>query len=357
MSVVDLFHQIAQNDFGFFQQVKSVADVMTKEPDCLCLDDTFDSVSDKFRRGRIQHAPVLNPEDNSIVGIVSDRDLLRHRPRLLGKAAEGEADQKALRDGVTRFMTRNPIWCSPDRSPIHVMSLMLENHIDCVVVSSDGKTLDGIVAPMNFMLTLLLYHRVCTRDVDLRRLRLVDLDFNNGIPLDEIFARGAQTTRDVMTKDVECINHDDQLATAMEKMQDLEIRHLPVLNGEGKLIGMLSDRDVLKYLPVPMNRSEEPGQRFRATLFETDDKASLHARVDEVMNTETHAVTPDLLLTDAMATIQEKQISGIPVVDSGDGTLCGIMTTSDILRVFRVVMQLGLLAATPDGGDSSNINK
>ncbi len=68
------------------------------------------------------------------------------------------------------------------------------------------------------------------------------------------------------------------------------------------------------------------------------------------MSTETHAVTPDLLLTDAMATIQEKLISGVPVVDSSDGKLCGIMTTSDILRVFRVVMQLGLLAETPEGG-------
>lgn len=342
MSVVDLFQQIASNDFGFFQQVKTVAHVMTKEPVSLTLDDTFESAEKKFRTQRILHAPVVNPEDNSVVGIVSDRDLLRHRPPLLGKAAEGEADHRALRDGVARFMTRNPIWCSADSSPVHAMTLMLNHHIDSVLVSADGKTLDGIVTPLNFIQTLLLYHRVCTRDYDLRRLRLVDLDFSNGLPLDEIFSRGAQTVRDVMTKDVETLAEDEPLHAAMQLMQEKQIRHVPVVNKDKKMLGMLSDREILKQLPVPENRSEDSESAFREVLFETDDKAARHLRVDAVMNKDGNAVSPDMLLTDAMAILEAKHIGGVPVVDGGK--LIGILTCSDILRVFRVVMQLGLLA-------------
>ncbi|MCA9086611.1 MAG: CBS domain-containing protein [Planctomycetaceae bacterium] len=349
MSVVQLFHQIARNDFGFFQQVRAVSDVMTRSSELvtLTLDTTFEMAWEKFRRSGTQHAPVINPEDQKVVGIVSDRDLLRHRPRFLGTAAETDADQKAIRENVSRFMTRSPIWCSAGASPVRAMSLMLDHHIDCVLVSEDGRTLDGIVTPQNFIVTLLLYHRVCTRDFNLKRLRLVDLDLNNGIPLDEIFARGAQTVRDVMTKDAHSVNRDDQLLTAISQMQDREIRHLPVVAADGKLVGMLSDRDVLKVLPTPRQRSEEPQIRFRQTLFETEDKAILHERVDAVMNKQIHGVHPDMLLTDALAILQGNSLSGVPVVDQQTQQLTGMLTTSDVLRVFRVVMQIGSLSETP----------
>ena len=148
---------------------------------------------------------------------------------------------------------------------------------------------------------------------------------------------------DVMTKETEVLRRDDTVSSAIEKMQELHVRHLPVVAQDNKLIGMVSDRDVLRILPVPKQRSEEPEIRFRDTLFAAADKAVLHERVDAVMNKETHAVHPDVLLTDALALFQARGVSGLPVVDPRDQNLCGILTTSDVLRVFRVVMQIGLL--------------
>jgi len=341
MGVVDLFQQIARNDFGFFKQVRTVADVMTAAPPCLSLDDNLQTAIEKFRRGAIDHAPVVNPEDNGIVGVVSDRDLLRNHPRLLGKAAEQDDDHKALQASVTRFMTRSPVWCPADASPVEVMTLLIDHHIDSVLVSPDGKKLEGIVTPDNFIQTLMLYHRVCTRDFSLRRLRLVDLDLKHGVPLDEIFSTGAQTVRDVMTKKVETLHHDDHLATAIEKMQDHEIRHLPVLSSEGKPVGVLSDKDILKFLPVPKGGAEETESRFRQKLFATDDTAVLHQRVDHVMGSESRSVEPGMLLTDALNVFTDKSTCGLSVVDRDNGELCGIVTKSDIIRVFRVVMQIG----------------
>jgi CBS domain-containing protein len=344
MSVVDLFNQIAENDFGFFQQVRTVADVMTKSPHCLSLDDNFEAATELLRKGRIHHAPVLNPDDQAVVGIVSDRDLLRHHPRALGKAGEGDDDHRRLKDGVAMFMTRKPVWCSSECSPVKAMTLMLDNHVDSVLVSTDGKTLDGIVTPRNLIKTLLLYHHVCTRDFDLRRLRLVDLDLRNGIPLDEVFSRGAQTVRDVMTKDAVTIQRDELLSTAIARMQELEVRHLPVVNKENHVVGMLSDREILKCLPPPELRSGEPEKRFREVLFATNDKATLHLPVHSVMCENAPSVNPDVLLTDALAILNGTTVSGLSVVDADTRQLCGILTTSDILRVFRVVMQIGSLS-------------
>ncbi len=347
MSVVDLFNQIAENDFGFFQQVHTVADVMTKYPRCLTLDDTFETAMDLLRKGRFHHAPVLNPDDQAVVGIVSDRDLLRQHPRALGMAGERDDDHKTLQDGVAKFMTRKPIWCTSECSPVKVITLMLDHHIDSVLVSTDGKTLDGIVTPRNLIKTLLLYHHVCTRNFDLKRLRLVDLDLQNGIPLDEVFSRGAQTVRDVMTKNAASIQGDDLLSTAIARMQEHKIRHLPVLNKEDKVVGMLSDREILRCLPSPGQRSAEPEKQFREVFFATDDKAALHTPVHSVMCEQAQTVNPDMLLTDALAILNGTTVSGLSVVDADTRHLCGVVTTSDILRVFRVVMQIGTLAETP----------
>lgn len=265
MSVVDLFNQIASNDFGFFQQVQNVADVMAAAPPCLSLDDNLETATEIFRRGSLDHAPVVNPEDNSIVGIVSDRDLLRNYPRLLGTAAEQDDDHKALQSSVARFMTRNPTCCTSDSSPIDAIGLMLEQHIDCIVVTSDGKSLDGIITPDSFIQTLLLYHRVCTRDLNLRRLRLVDLDLRNGIPLDQIFSTGAQTVRDVMTKDAITVRWDDHLSTAIQAMQDSECRHMPVLDAEKK-----TDRHVVRQgcPAIPSSHEEHFGRTGNAISTE-----------------------------------------------------------------------------------------
>jgi CBS domain-containing protein len=347
MSVVDLFNQIAENDFGFFQQVRTVADVMTKSPRCLTLDDTFEAATELLRKGRFHHAPVLNPDDQAVVGIVSDRDLLRHRPRTLGKAGEGDDDHRRLKDGVAMFMTRKPVWCSSDCSPVKAMTLMLDNHVDSVLVSTDGTTLDGIVTPRNLIKTLLLYHHVCTRDFDLRRLRLVDLDLRNGIPLDEVFSRGAQTVRDVMTKEAVTIQSDDLLSTAIACMQEQEIRHLPVVNKENVVFGMLSDREILKCLPPPELRSGEPEKNFREVLFATNDKETLHLPVHSVMCDQASSVNPDVLLTDALAILNGTTVSGLSVVNAETRQFCGILTTSDIRRVFRVVMQIGSLSEPP----------
>ncbi|MCP4784873.1 MAG: CBS domain-containing protein [Fuerstiella sp.] len=130
-------------------------------------------------------------------------------------------------------------------------------------------------------------------------------------------------------------------------MKEHRIRHLPVLNKEHKVVGMLSDREILKCLPSPGQRSAEPEQHFREVLFATDDKAALHTHVHSVMCEQGQTVNPDVLLTDALAILNGTTVSGVCVVDADTRKLCGILTTSDILRVFRVVMQIGTLNETP----------
>lgn len=340
IGAIDLFTQLVHNDFGFFQKVQSAADVMTRDPKTLGLDDTLQNAVDLFRRNGIHHAPVISPEDGDVVGIVSDRDVLRQYPYFLGTLQEGDDDQRALRTTVSQFMTRGVIHVGEETPPFEVVTAMLENHVDSVLVFDDPKSLDGIITPRDWIRVLLLYHQVCTRKSGLERLRIVDLDLAQGIPVDLIFSRGAQTVRDVMTKNVEYINDDTTIANAIELMQTLEIRHLPVVNRNEQFVGMLSDREILKWLPVPKcGPATQEDARFRSVLFATDDNQSTRELCREIMVKQPFCVTPVTLLVDVLSHFASDAVSGVPVLDD-DGRLCGIVTTTEVLRVCRVLFQL-----------------
>ena len=181
------------------------------------------------------------------------------------------------------------------------------------------------------------------------RFRLVDLDMTRGLPLDLVFSRGARSVRDLMSKDVVTIDREESIEAAMDCMQSLEIRHLPVTNTKSRVVGMLTDRDVLRSLPlpVPQLRPKEKITRFRQRLFSTLADQRPVGAVNTLMESDPSWVRPEALLVEAIQLMQDKGLTGLPVIDA-EGVLCGIVTTTDILRVFRVVMQIGTMLNAGD---------
>ena len=341
LGAVDLFKQLAQNNFGFFQRIESIATIMTSDVQTLTLDDTHQDAIDLFQRTGFRHVPVV--EEGNVIGIVSDRDLLRHRPPLLGTAAEGDHDSQSLQTPVSQFLTRNPVVVPSQASPEEVLTLMIERHVDCLLVHDELNQLAGIVTPRDFMKMVLLFHRVCTGTTDLERFRLVDLDMSDGLPLDMIFSRGARSVRDVMKKEVVFVLKEDSIESAARLMQSVECRHLPVVNDRGTVIGMLTDRDIIAALPLPVPQVKpgEVEQGFRERLFATADRKMPGKNVASLMTKVPATLQPEGLLVDAISTMLEDGTSGFPVVNSSDGMLCGIFTSHDVLRLFRVIMQIG----------------
>ena len=340
--VIDLFSQIADNDFGFFQRITSLSGIMTPDVENLTLDHTFEQAIELLRRQQFCHAPVVD-EDGHVVGVISDRDLLRHQPPTLGSAAEGDKDHLALRTPVSQIMTRGPLTVSLSDSPILALELMIDHHVDCVLVHDEDSQLAGVVTPRDFMKMVLLFHKVCTRGPDLVRFRLVDLDLKRGLPLDVIFSRGTRSVRDVMCKSVKCLAKSDSIVTAMELMQTLQVRHLPVVDESSRLIGMVSDRQILRALPSPkLKMAPRSTPAFREALFAVENARMLQHQVAELLVDEPHAVEADSLFTEAVERFINEPISGLAVLGE-DGELCGILTTTDVLRVFCITLKIGLL--------------
>jgi acetoin utilization protein AcuB len=128
--------------------------------------------------------------------------------------------------------------------------------------------------------------------------------------------------RDFMTKEPVTLREDDLLRQAVEVVMVRRVRHIPVLDGSGRLVGILTDRDVQRTLPSPLSAAAR--EEYEA-LLETTSLA-------QIMTREVLTVGPDDLAGEAVETLLADKIDGLPVVE--DDRLVGIFTIRDALRAY-----------------------
>lgn len=101
-----------------------------------------------------------------------------------------------------------------------------------------------------------------------------------------------------------------------------KIRHIPVVDASGKLVGIVTDRDIKRALPSPLTGSLAR-EEYDSVLDETT--------LAKVMTRDPQTVSPDTTLADAVQLLFEKKIGGLPVVENGK--LVGIFTQTDALAL------------------------
>jgi acetoin utilization protein AcuB len=134
-----------------------------------------------------------------------------------------------------------------------------------------------------------------------------------------------------MTRKVVTIDKDTDLLKAKELMEQYHIRHLPVIESDGMLIGIVSDRDIRSALPLSYYRKDEAAKE--KTVVPS-------IKVKEVMSRELTTLTPMDTIEDALLLIQKMKVGALPVVDE-KGKLNGIVTVRDLLSAFINVLGLG----------------
>jgi CBS domain-containing protein len=129
------------------------------------------------------------------------------------------------------------------------------------------------------------------------------------------------TVRDVMSTSVTTLDVNDELTLADDVMNLGRVRHLPVLDGDGSLVGILSQRDLFRgALARCLGYGSHAQQRLLGIL-----------KVKDVMTNDPVAVEPDTPLTEA-AEILWKQKIGCLVVFEND-SLVGILTEGDFVKL------------------------
>ena len=127
--------------------------------------------------------------------------------------------------------------------------------------------------------------------------------------------------KSVMTRNPFTINQHDPVTDAQSLMRREKIHRLPVINNARKLVGIISEKDLLYASPSP------------ASTLNVYEMSNLLAKlkVERVMTREVLTVAPDTLVEDAARILVDNNIGGLPVME-GD-RLVGIVTESDLFRL------------------------
>lgn len=121
---------------------------------------------------------------------------------------------------------------------------------------------------------------------------------------------------EIMNKQMMHLEGGLSVKEAWEKIKNHDIKHFPVLNEEGKLLGMLSEKDILRGM------QEEEGKK-------------LH----EMTAKQTLCADPETELTDIMKVFSDHTVEAVPVVDQRHEVV-GILTQNDLLQTMIKISHL-----------------
>lgn len=126
---------------------------------------------------------------------------------------------------------------------------------------------------------------------------------------------------DAMTRDVQSVRPDESLQVLRDLMYELNVRHIPVVNEEGDLAGLVSHRDLLRHALV-----EQPDE----TVPEVEETLERLTAAD-VMVPEVETITADVDVREAAQIMFEHKYGCLPVVEGNH--LVGIITEADFVRL------------------------
>jgi acetoin utilization protein AcuB len=130
---------------------------------------------------------------------------------------------------------------------------------------------------------------------------------------------GPTEVADVMTSKVVTLSVHHNFNDAVNLMNDRYFRHCVVVDSHSKIVGVISDRDILRALV------RNPNSRSKS--------------LDQIMTANPITVKRNTPIIDAVSKIVSRRINCLPVVEE-DGAVCGIVTSTDLLKSYQQLLKL-----------------
>ncbi|MFG3264443.1 CBS domain-containing protein [Streptomyces bobili] len=140
---------------------------------------------------------------------------------------------------------------------------------------------------------------------------------------------GPHLVSDVMTHTVVAVGRDARFKDIVQLMEEWKVSALPVLEGEGRVVGVVSEADLL---PKEEFRDDDPYRLTqRSRLADLAKAGALTA--GELMSTPAVTVHADATLAQAARIMAQRKVKRLPVVNA-EGVLDGLVSRADLLKVF-----------------------
>jgi CBS domain-containing protein len=142
---------------------------------------------------------------------------------------------------------------------------------------------------------------------------------------------------EIMTTDVVTLRPNTSVEDALRLLAEHGISGAPVVDGEGRLVGLLDDSDLIvsearfhgpTTIEILGAYITLPGERRR---FDEEVRHALAQEVADAMDTDPPALRSDALVEDVATLMVDRQVSRIPVLDER-GKVVGIVTRGDLVK-------------------------
>ncbi|GAB4345060.1 MAG: acetoin utilization AcuB family protein [Desulfobulbaceae bacterium] len=134
-----------------------------------------------------------------------------------------------------------------------------------------------------------------------------------------------------MTREPLTISPETRVGEAEKLLATRGFRHLPVVDGEGRLAGMVTDRDLRSALPSSL----KGGDDREAELSRVREQP-----VSDIMSTRTMVLRTVSTLDDAMLFFEKRSVGALPVLDAEDRVV-GILSFTDLMKAWKSLFGLG----------------
>jgi CBS domain-containing protein len=138
-----------------------------------------------------------------------------------------------------------------------------------------------------------------------------------------------RTVGDVMTRKVVAVGPGATFREIVETMREWKVSALPVLEGEGRVVGVVSEADLLH---KEQFRDSDP-DRFGAVRTLSDVSKAGAVTAEHLMTAPAVCVHAETTLAQAARIMAQRRVKRLPVTDA-EGILRGVVSRSDLLEVF-----------------------
>ena len=157
--------------------------------------------------------------------------------------------------------------------------------------------------------------------------------------------------KDIMTSRVVTVGPDEPVTAIAQKLTDHHISAVPVVEGDGTLLGIVSEGDLLRR---PEIGTEKPSGSWWLNLWRdpsdlAEDFTKAHGKTArDVMTAPVISVGPEASLSEVAETLERNHIKRVPIVD--DGRVVGLISRANIIRE---IASAGAVSIDSDADDEA----
>lgn len=312
---------------AFFPRQFLVRDIMTRDPRKVAADTSLSDAARLLLSSIFTGLPVVD-HDNRPIGVLTQGDLIRKGglPLRLGLLAASDQEHRdallnrlsSLR--VDEVMTSPPVTIAADRPLTEAVALMLEKDVKRLPVVNENGHLIGMVSRLD------IFRTVMRESPDW-----------NAFKAQKIEVAHLKRVGDILRRDVHTVLPETPLNEVIRIIDDNDIQRVAVVDAEEKLVGLISDRDLLEYFKPKQEgvwrllaKVKHP---FEQEACRTGDlhKCLTETTAGAVMTTELITVGDEMLIEEAIALMIDKGLKRLPVV-AAEGRFKGMISRDSLLR-------------------------